>query len=1228
MNDKLWMKLSVLVATMMVAFSLIGTGAQAVSLHPDVLEKMRAEGTLDEHVAMMKDARERGMWSHSEHVTRNSLSMTSEPETLRVLILLIDFSDNQWQSGPNGTPEFFEELIFSEGVLEYGSMKEYYLENSYDNFVLTGEVYDWYRMPQTYAYYVNGQSGTGSYPRNTQKMAEDAVMIANPDIDYADYDNDGDSWVEGLIIVHAGPGGETSGSPNDIHSHMWYMRSIQNYDGVRLLPYTVVPEEHPDADGLVNIGVICHEFGHLGFGLPDLYDTDYSSTGVGRWSIMASGSWNGGGTRPAHFDAWCKKTMGFVQPINILENEIGHVFPPVEETPHVVRLWANGTMSAQYFLLEYRKKIGFDELLPGEGLLIYHVDDNKQGNWDEEHYKVAVEQADGQFDLENNRNADSGDPWPGWSNKHEFSDRTVPDTRSYMQLITQVAVWDITDHDDNMTANLDVRFSKPWFHLLDSSFDDEQTGNGNDTLELGETIEFFFEIENEWLDAENVTVTLTPLDERIQPVVGSVAIELMEGLGAISTNDDQPLSFHIPDDMDSIRVKFQLTLDPSGPGETAMFEVEANIGGTKVLIVADDGGDLWGQYADFYTDALDSLSYTYEVWDKEDLGSPGMWQLTYPMIIWFTGDSSAASFSSADVEFLSGYLDLGGGLFLTGQDVAQHLSVVGPAFLSEYVHCSYGGSFSTMQTFVRGVEESVIGGDTLDLIIRNLDGADNQTSPDYVFAQNEDEISMKYDDGSTAALEIDADTYRVVLFGFGFEAISSSYTNFGYETRSDVMTRVVGFLNGRQPTSNRPPLAFSLVYPADGDTIETDTISLIWRSSFDFDGGDLITYEVFYAQYDSSSWQSATVTSDTTYVLTGLQAGNTYFWKVMASDNHGLATSSGETFAFESTGDITPPSFILNPMPNSVFPFEFDLMVYPSEPLQSTPVLTVTLPSGQDVNETMELLSNRDALVYVAHYRVTVAGSYDFTVCGTDEAGLDSCTGEGFSLAPIFEGEETILRSRSGLFDLTVPTYATSGNALLIMNELDADNRDIPAGFTSIVVIQAKSGVSMLQPVQLAADLDMIEMPGTDRKYLGILHLTDDGARILPTRYDEAGNRLIADIDEFGTYALVKAEEGFQFDHGPVAPSSFALGQNWPNPFNVSTSISFDLPDRARVSLVIYNLLGQKVVTLLDGHAEAGNHIINWNGKSSSGEVVSSGIYFYRLKTDAFTETKRMVLLK
>jgi len=93
-------------------------------------------------------------------------------------------------------------------------------------------------------------------------------------------------------------------------------------------------------------------------------------------------------------------------------------------------------------------------------------------------------------------------------------------------------------------------------------------------------------------------------------------------------------------------------------------------------------------------------------------------------------------------------------------------------------------------------------------------------------------------------------------------------------------------------------------------------------------------------------------------------------------------------------------------------------------------------------------------------------------------------------------------------------------------------------------------------------------------------------------------------------------------------PESFYLAQNYPNPFNANTNIRFDLPKAGHVELSIYDLMGRKVLTLLNDILPAGGHVVTWDGRSSDGKLISSGVYFYRLQTDVFDVTKKMTLMK
>ena len=100
------------------------------------------------------------------------------------------------------------------------------------------------------------------------------------------------------------------------------------------------------------------------------------------------------------------------------------------------------------------------------------------------------------------------------------------------------------------------------------------------------------------------------------------------------------------------------------------------------------------------------------------------------------------------------------------------------------------------------------------------------------------------------------------------------------------------------------------------------------------------------------------------------------------------------------------------------------------------------------------------------------------------------------------------------------------------------------------------------------------------------------------------------------------------FKAADLLPDKFVLGDNYPNPFNPSTTIDLAIPVSTDISLTVINVLGQEVKTIYDGFIEAGNHKMLWEGDNGAGESVASGVYFYRLQSSEFTASKKMILLK
>ena len=130
---------------------------------------------------------------------------------------------------------------------------------------------------------------------------------------------------------------------------------------------------------------------------------------------------------------------------------------------------------------------------------------------------------------------------------------------------------------------------------------------------------------------------------------------------------------------------------------------------------------------------------------------------------------------------------------------------------------------------------------------------------------------------------------------------------------------------------------------------------------------------------------------------------------------------------------------------------------------------------------------------------------------------------------------------------------------------------------------------------------------------------------------DTSRNRIIADVVHFSILVLYGETETTGIDEiisESQIPNEFSLEQNYPNPFNPETKITYQIPKISRVTIKIYNILGQEVRTLVDKEQNMGEYKVIWDGKNNSGNPVSSGIYIYQLRTKDFINSKRMILLR
>ena len=382
-------------------------------------------------------------------------ALTSRPLGTRatgtacVIVIPVEFTDVT-HAGAH-TPGFFDSMI---NAPSGQSVNAFYRENSYGTFGFSGAVANWVRSTHTMAYYGQDGSGVDDATGPIYRLVAEAVRLADPFVDFSTCDQNGDGVVDHIVVVHAGGAQEASANTNLIWSHRWAVIDGNpalpgdqqlTADGRQIYGYVMISEDSP-------FGVLAHEFGH-DLGLPDLYDTDGSSPGIGVWDVMASGSWNGNprGTSPSDFSAWSKSKLGWVVPIDVTSPLLSHSVPQVENNSAVFRLTVKTAPGGdEYFLVENREQSGFDAAQPGSGLLIWHVDDSVPNNDNEAHRLVDLVESDEA--TAGDSPSDAGDPWAasaaGWGPD------SIPNSNGYGNIRTGWKVRNISPAGSVMVADL------------------------------------------------------------------------------------------------------------------------------------------------------------------------------------------------------------------------------------------------------------------------------------------------------------------------------------------------------------------------------------------------------------------------------------------------------------------------------------------------------------------------------------------------------------------------------------------------------------------------------------------------------------------------------------------------------------------------------------------------------------------------------------------------------
>ena len=295
------------------------------------------------------------------------------------IVLLVQFSDTKFQYSKKD----FENMLNSKGYNRIGSAKDYYEEQFGENWEFIFDVSDIITLNWPVKHYGENDAYDQDV-RPWEMVAEACDKAYEMGIDFTQYDQDGDNFVDNVYVFYAGQSeAEHSEETDLIWPHSYYIYSGEGincvYDGKRVDRYACSAEIY-DTRSLTGIGSFCHEYGHT-LELVDLYDTDYDEDGgwaAGVWnstSLMDSGSYNNDSSTPPYFNCIEREILGITEPISL---EVGksYTLAPIHSSNICYRL--DSEKEGEYYLFECRSNDNWDKYIGGKGMLVYHIDKIKK----------------------------------------------------------------------------------------------------------------------------------------------------------------------------------------------------------------------------------------------------------------------------------------------------------------------------------------------------------------------------------------------------------------------------------------------------------------------------------------------------------------------------------------------------------------------------------------------------------------------------------------------------------------------------------------------------------------------------------------------------------------------------------------------------------------------------------------------------------------------------------
>ncbi|NUM79905.1 T9SS type A sorting domain-containing protein, partial [bacterium] len=361
-----------------------------------------------------------------------------------------------------------------------------------------------------------------------------------------------------------------------------------------------------------------------------------------------------------------------------------------------------------------------------------------------------------------------------------------------------------------------------------------------------------------------------------------------------------------------------------------------------------------------------------------------------------------------------------------------------------------------------------------------------------------------------------------------------------------------------------------------------------------------------YGRADTALTLDGSAIDTVSVVLNGLNENQSYHYRVLAINVIDTIESADSTFSTIAK----PLNLWMTVHQNPVLTHYADIFVISDTMLHAAPIVKSVLNNDTTIIPMTIIPSTQS---YKGSVVFTSNGFYTFIASGISVNNSSTSISKTYSVTLAKRGQISTVALQDGSMRLIIPADALQQERYVMASKIIQNGESI-YDVSSFEAEREMEIILQYRPEQFQNESNLFIYWQNGEDWMPVQ------SQVYPRE-----NQIKTHVKKLGKFKIMNNPH---YSGSNIVPNNYTLKANYPNPFNPTTTIAYDLPSDGRITITIYNPLGQVVKQLVDGFHHGGSYTVQWNGLNDAGQQVASGVYFYRLQAGQVVKTNKMLLLK